>query len=150
MREPAFVKRRRLLPALAEAQNWRCCWCGFRMIRNRDVMPEVRAILGDGGRRPHLLRMAVLRSASVEHVVPRCDGGTDEPGNLVVSCRCCNEFRSNHPAEFAAARIARMLRRGTHPHQVWERERVIVEVNPLPTIHRAPTPAADAMEAAHA
>lgn len=150
MREPAFVRTRRMLPSLAEAQNWRCCWCGFRMIRNRDVLPEVRAILGDGGSRAHRLRMTVLCSASVEHVVPRCDGGTDDRENLVASCRCCNEFRSNQPLEVAAARIARLLRRGTHPHQVWERDRVIVEVNPLRTIHRVPAPVAVPMEAAHA
>lgn len=150
MFEPAFVRTRRMLPRLAEAQNWRCCWCGFRMIRNRDVMPEVRAVLGDGGRRGHFVRMAVLRSASVEHVVPRCDGGTDEAENLVASCRCCNEFRSNQPVEVAAVRIERLLRRGSHPHQVWERDRVVVEVNPLRTVHRAPGSVARVMEVAHA
>lgn len=150
MSEPAFVRTRRMLPKLAEAQNWRCCWCGFRMIRNRDVMPEVRAILGDGGRRPHFLRMAALRSATVEHVVPRCDGGTDKAGNLVASCRCCNEYRSNQPVHVAAARIERLIRRGTHPHQVWEREHVLVEVNPLRTVHRTPASAIVEMEVAHA
>lgn len=27
---------------------------------------------------------------TIDHVVPRCQGGDDEPNNLVVACRACN------------------------------------------------------------
>jgi hypothetical protein len=62
---------------LAEAQNWRCCWCA------RLTVPEPN-------RRD---------SATIEHVVPRSDGGTDHPDNLAMSCLSCNNNRGTKPAD---------------------------------------------------
>jgi len=58
---------------LAEAQNWRCCYCGVRM--------------GGGTYEP--------TAATFEHVVPRSRGGTNLVTNLVVACRRCNGERGN-------------------------------------------------------
>jgi hypothetical protein len=58
---------------LAEAQNWRCCWCGIRM--------EGNGIDWD--------------APTFEHVVPRSKGGLDELDNLVIACRQCNGLRGN-------------------------------------------------------
>jgi 5-methylcytosine-specific restriction endonuclease McrA len=56
---------------LAEAQNWRCCWCGFRM---------------DGTGMD-------WDAPTFEHVVPRSKGGLNELDNLVIACRQCNGAR---------------------------------------------------------
>lgn len=59
---------------LAEAQNWRCCYCGVRM-------------MGEGPHDP--------AAATFEHIVPRSRGGTNLRANLVVACRACNLARGN-------------------------------------------------------
>lgn len=56
---------------VAEAQNWRCCWCG--------VECDVRR-----GRKT---------SATVEHVVPKSLGGADEWENMALACSSCNGRR---------------------------------------------------------
>lgn len=61
---------------LAEAQNWKCCFCGC-------VMTELRA--------KH-------NSCTVEHVTPKEFGGTDDPENLAASCYTCNNKRGTQDA----------------------------------------------------
>ena len=56
---------------LAEAQNWKCCFCGSRMT-------EVRG---------------KNNSVTVEHVIPVTLGGSDDIENLVASCNACNSNR---------------------------------------------------------
>lgn len=53
---------------LAEAQNWRCCYCG-------DPMHPY-----DGTK----------KSASIDHVIPQSKGGGDNWFNLVAACLDCN------------------------------------------------------------
>ena len=67
---------------LAEAQNWRCCYCGERM--------------EDGTHAPTL-----------EHIVPLSIGGPDDERNLAVAGRSCNEARSSEiwPDHLEAAAI---------------------------------------------
>lgn len=62
---------------LAEAQNWRCCWCG----RHVSIFQ---------GRRD---------SATIEHVLPKSQGGTDDWENLAMSCARCNSNRGSKDAE---------------------------------------------------
>lgn len=69
----------RTINQLCEAQNWRCCYCGIRM-----VMGERRK---DGD------------SPTVEHVVPRVSGGDDNWDNLVAACRLCNVSRGAMKSE---------------------------------------------------
>ena len=57
--EKLFAKTR-----LAEAQNWKCCYCGCEM--NTD----------------HNSR----KQATIEHVTPKSKGGTDDWDNLVIAC----------------------------------------------------------------
>jgi len=73
--ETLGARKIRVRKRLAEAQGWRCCYCGVRMI--------------DGGQSPS--------SATLEHVVPRCQGGTDAEDNLVVACCTCNTARADRP-----------------------------------------------------
>lgn len=58
---------------LAEAQNWHCCWCGCDATHLRGKS----------------------NSATVEHVVPRSKGGTDDMDNLAMACERCNTRRGN-------------------------------------------------------
>ena len=58
---------------LAEAQNWRCCYCGCEMAQDwRDP-----------------------RGVTFEHVISLSDGGADEVENLVIVCWTCNNRRGN-------------------------------------------------------
>lgn len=56
---------------LAEAQNWRCCWCTKLTVPEPDRKD----------------------SATIEHVIPRCEGGPDEWENFAMSCSDCNQRR---------------------------------------------------------
>jgi 5-methylcytosine-specific restriction endonuclease McrA len=62
---------------LAEAQNWRCCWCG----RHTSIFRNRRD------------------SATVEHVLPKKHGGTDDWENLAMSCARCNSSRGSTAAD---------------------------------------------------
>lgn len=33
---------------------------------------------------------------SVDHIIPRCYGGTNDKSNLVICCRICNKIKSNY------------------------------------------------------
>jgi 5-methylcytosine-specific restriction endonuclease McrA len=58
---------------LAEAQNWKCCWCG------RDCTDELD--------RRH--------SMTIEHIVPKSRGGKDTWENLAMACNRCNQKRGS-------------------------------------------------------
>lgn len=62
---------------LAEAQNWKCCWCGIHCI------PE-----------PHH-----KHSATIEHVHPRSLGGKDDWDNYAMACARCNHKRGTTSVE---------------------------------------------------
>jgi len=62
---------------LAEVQRWRCCWC----------LCEMR---GEQG---------FKNSATIEHITPRSQGGTDHISNLAVACNRCNNRRGSTPWE---------------------------------------------------
>lgn len=69
---------------LAEAQNWKCCWCGTHCV------PEP----------------GKYNSATIEHVTPRSLGGSDEWDNLAMACAHCNHRRGTIAVEdFLAGRI---------------------------------------------
>src|SRR5579864_5865446 len=41
---------------------------------------------------PQYLSPAILQ---VEHIIPRCEGGTNDEGNLWLSCSRCNSFKGD-------------------------------------------------------
>ena len=71
----SFLRAERLYirTRLAEAQNWKCCWCG------RECTDEL-------GKR---------HSMTIEHVFPRCRGGKDTWDNLAMACNRCNQKRGD-------------------------------------------------------
>lgn len=58
---------------LAHRDGWRCCWCGVGLQRD-----------GTGDLAP-----------TVEHVVPRSRGGTNDLENLKLACWWCNQHRGD-------------------------------------------------------
>lgn len=83
---------------LAEAQNWRCAYCGVHMTLARST--------------PSLVTR--------DHVVPRCEGGSEDWDNLVAACRACNGIKSSITlAERFAHRRARMAGDGRWPAGEW-------------------------------
>lgn len=61
----------------AEAQNWRCCWCGVKTVAESGFS----------------------NSATLEHVIPRGKGGDHTPDNTVMACSFCNNRRSDISVE---------------------------------------------------
>lgn len=57
----------------AERQGWRCCWCNGAMNSVSDSVDRV----------------------TLEHIVPRSHGGTDDPSNLAAAHLRCNRLRAN-------------------------------------------------------
>jgi len=54
---------------LSEQQNHRCCYCGEHFTH--------------------------YNPATIEHVIPKARGGTDDYDNLVVACEPCNRQRGD-------------------------------------------------------
>mgnify|MGYP000234510133 CR=1 FL=1 len=116
-------KAKKLL-ALCEAQNHRCAYCGVDLIHR---LARTKFKKGFAVQRPprpaqnwpSYKAWKWYREATLDHVIPKSQGGTNGLHNLVASCRYCNWYRGNHPADYAFTRIQRMLRRKTHPHLVY-------------------------------
>lgn len=83
---PQLIKAKKAMRARLEAeQGHRCCYCGVRF----------GAWVGHWT--PRLTR------ATLEHIIPRCEGGSDDWENLAAACLRCNKLRANEPAlEFFA------------------------------------------------
>lgn len=80
-----FSAARRVRTArLSEAQNHRCAFCGvLTYLSEADFQPGM-------SRKRHL--------ATLEHVTPQSEGGTDSPQNCVMSCDECNRLRGTMDA----------------------------------------------------
>ena len=86
-------QRRRLFDRIYAREGGRCVYCG-----------DIARRPGPGIRRtPNL--------ATLDHVVPRSQGGRLECGNLVLACRACNNERGVIDA--AAFRASKARERGT-------------------------------------
>lgn len=75
------VARRRRTARLSEAQNHRCAFCGTETYLS---INDFR--LGMNKHR-HL--------ATLEHIIPQCEGGTDHISNCVMACHECNNSRGD-------------------------------------------------------
>jgi 5-methylcytosine-specific restriction endonuclease McrA len=80
-----------------ERDRWRCVWCrcevaqlGMRGVKGVSVEGVV---FTDG---------LQLRQASIDHVVPRTRGGSNNSSNLITCCVACNAVRGDQSVpEFA-------------------------------------------------
>lgn len=85
----------------AEAQGWKCCYCGVHMS----------------------VECKSKNSVTLEHVIPKSQGGTDNPDNLVAACNRCNTRRGTmswkkfdpqkHVGSNAEVRLAKKIRKYT-------------------------------------
>lgn len=72
--------------------DFRCVYCGRDVIVTTD--PEI------------VSRFKTRPIASIDHIIPRCEGGTNEEDNLVTACRRCNLERGTMDAfEYLAIRF---------------------------------------------
>ncbi|MDE2098005.1 MAG: HNH endonuclease [Patescibacteria group bacterium] len=96
-RDRQASRRRRVRLALLQsltnkASDWECHYCGLPL---------------------------TLETATIDHFIPRAQGGRDDPGNLVVACTDCNEVKNARTPEQAqpfldAIRQSRL--QSTHGH----------------------------------
>lgn len=84
---------KRLRRRLAEAQNWRCAYCGVGMSEDPKGLDK----------------------ATLDHVVTLHHGGSNAPANLVVACFLCNEYRQLVDAEVFHELRCRTARSGSWP-----------------------------------
>ena len=66
--------RQILRESLSEAQNHRCCYCKLICTIEEDHPPA-------------------RGSATIEHVIPRSQGGADKYRNMAMACAFCNGMR---------------------------------------------------------
>lgn len=58
------------------------------------------------------LRDADPRDVALDHIIPKCDGGSNDAGNLITACRSCNCSRRDLPVDrFAGPETRRHIRR---------------------------------------
>jgi hypothetical protein len=105
--------------AIFEAQNWRCCYCGFRM---RAVEPwECEARYARLFGYPYQPGAAAVRQflhrslATIEHLHRRADGGSDYYDNLAGACNWCNSNRMDRSAMEWFNEVQMMVAFGQHP-----------------------------------
>lgn len=78
--------RRARTRKLSEAQNHRCAFC------SRETY------LSDSEREDRYHKLSKGLLATLEHVIPQAQGGTDSPANGVMSCHECNSRRGTMDA----------------------------------------------------
>lgn len=70
-------------------------------------MARRQSLLSDGGWKCYWCQKPLtLRSMTIEHLVPKSRGGTNDPSNLATACDGCNGFRANR-VHLTADQIAR-------------------------------------------
>jgi hypothetical protein len=97
-------------------QHRRCYYCGVPMwLRSPDELPAAAPSTGAA---------AAIRGTA-EHLLPRCEGGTDSPDNIAAACaRCnCTRHRRKHPpsaSEYRRQVAQRVAAGGWHHKWVYE------------------------------
>ncbi|MBB4290623.1 5-methylcytosine-specific restriction endonuclease McrA [Rhizobium leguminosarum] len=67
-----------VLLKLFERQNGRCCYCERFVVLSADYKIQQRS-----------------DAATIEHLRRRADGGTNQPHNLSLACKRCNQERGS-------------------------------------------------------
>lgn len=108
----------------AEAQNWRCCYCGVRMfagVPSEDIFQYAQSIglslkyRGGGYNAGSFEHLRTLR-ATIEHVIKQEHGGIWENKNITSSCWWCNNNRGDIPPTIWYKRVQELVRNRKHPH----------------------------------
>lgn len=81
--------KRNIRELLYVRQDGRCCYCDRRMFRSNATAEQRREQTGLCGKE---LRQSGLQ-ATIEHLRPKSQGGTDHRDNLALACFRCNTSR---------------------------------------------------------
>lgn len=89
--------------------------------RGSEIQPAVRcAVYLRGGGRCAWCSTPLTRAAlTIDHVIPRAEGGTNHPSNLVPACDECNRERGGGEVNFAD----HLETRGQRLDRAWRRVR---------------------------
>lgn len=101
-----------------ERQNWRCCYCGFRMYAPaKESKAQFLSAYGGSCQPTRNGRKRFLRSAraTIEHLHRLADGGKNTIDNLVGACGWCNSSRQEIPADSYFEEIKWLKMEGNHP-----------------------------------
>lgn len=96
---PAPNMRVRLARRYKE-QNGKCCWCGRETFirwpgkNNREMARKFGVDVGSPNWRKEIRK----REATIEHVLPKSQGGTNAWSNLKMACKGCNTAREQWAA----------------------------------------------------
>lgn len=87
------------LDRLFVEQNSLCHWCHRPTALTRYVPKNalVGTIKSEVRWRIHADLVVCVPVATVDHVIPLSEGGTNDPGNLVLACANCNKDRTSTP-----------------------------------------------------
>jgi len=63
---------------------------------NSKKRKQIKEILSKGHKKYHCIfckRVFLVTDLTIEHIIPKKDGGSNEITNLVLSCKICNQHR---------------------------------------------------------
>lgn len=126
----------KLLPRLVELHGPTCVWCRRRVVVRR-LLPDDLVIYESSDYVNWYGNATQVLKATVEHLNPLSEGGTNAMENLRPACGPCNRKRSGASPEKFAARLESIWK------QLSQKPKMSVEsvhINPRyaePSLHRA-------------
>ena len=103
--------------AVYEAANWKCCYCGVRLLSSTPLARETHSYYANQeGLALCNGRSMRMRIATIEHIIRRTDGGSNDEENLAAACAWCNHCRGEFDAEVWFDQVCWMKENGFHPH----------------------------------
>jgi hypothetical protein len=122
MAQLSLIERLALRQYEAFCSHWYCHYCEAPLMRPGEEFegdyPKWRWQEHDG-RRFYIGRTP----ATIDHVIPRTKGGTNDISNLVLCCKQCNSIKGNRPLWAFEALTKEWMWRNRHfmiwVHQEW-------------------------------
>lgn len=77
------------------SKGYICHWCGRKIVNTSDISKNKRIKITKHvivWRGDNKIKTGWL--ATIDHIKPKCEGGSDSYSNLVPSCHECNQIRS--------------------------------------------------------
>jgi 5-methylcytosine-specific restriction endonuclease McrA len=62
----------------------------------------------------------------LDHIVSRCDGGTNDEGNLITACKRCNDSKNHRSLRSFARAVAAYINHGLSPTDITRHVRACV------------------------
>ena len=101
---------------LAQAAADRCVYCGCETWLPVSAAEHAYHVMPIGTKAEVDARKRHgWRKATREHLIRKCDGGSDDLCNLALACAFCNSHRGEHEPEIWAIAVLAMVRVRRHP-----------------------------------